>query len=102
MFDSEGELEHKGTRRKRSGWFTPLLVFGSNAITAYVFAELLAAAIGSIHIHPGLNVQKWLYQGIHSGVSNAAFASLLYSLGFVAFCWLPIYWLYRRRIFIKI
>ena len=102
MFDSESEAEGKGVHGKRSIWFTPLLVFGSNAITAYVFAELLAAAIGTIHVSPGVNVHHWLYQAIHSVVPNAPFASLLYSLGFVAFCWLPVYWLYRRRIFIKI
>lgn len=102
MFDSESEIESNGARRKRSGWFTPLLVFGTNAISAYVFAELLAATIGSIHVGPGLNIHRWLYQVIHNVVPDASFASLLYSLGFVAFCWLPMYWLYRRRIFIKI
>lgn len=102
LFDSDNEAEGKGAGSKRSGWFTPLLVFGSNAITAYVFAELLAATVGTIHVRAGLSVQRWLYQAIHSVVPNAPFASLLYSLGFVAFCWLPVYWLYRKRIFIKV
>lgn len=89
-------------KRKRSGLFTPLLVFGTNAITAYVFSELLASAIGSIYVRPRVNVHQWLYLGILSGVPDPSFASLLYSLGFVAVCWLPVYWLYRRRIFIKV
>lgn len=89
-------------KRKRSRLFTPLLVFGTNAITAYVFSELLASAIGNIFVRPRVNVHQWLYLGILSGVPDASFASLLYSLGFVAVCWLPVYWLYRRRIFIKV
>ena len=87
---------------RRSGIFTPLLVFGTNAITAYVFSELLAAAIDNIHTSPGINLQQTLYRSIHSVVPDAAFASLLYSLGFVLVCWLVVYPLYRQKIFIKI
>jgi hypothetical protein len=35
-------------------------------------------------------------------VPNQAFAALLYSIGFVAVCWVPVSMLYRRSIFIKI
>jgi predicted acyltransferase len=100
MFDGRTEGETKAVKLSR--WFTPLLVFGTNAITAYVFSELLAGGIGSILVRPGLNLQRWLANGILSVVPYPAFASLLYSLGFVAVCWLPAYWLYRRRIFIKV
>src|SRR5271170_2712995 len=89
-------------RARRSRRFMPLLVFGTNAITAYVFSELLAGAIDNIHVHSGGNLQQWLYHSILSIVPDPAFASLLYSLGFVAVCWLPVYVLNRRRIFIKI
>ena len=92
----------KGTKEERSRRFMPLLVFGTNAITAYVFSELLASAIDNIHLSSGGNLQQWLYRSILAVVPNPAFASLLYSLGFVAVCWLPVYVLYRKRIFIKI
>jgi len=87
---------------RRSRRFMPLLVFGTNAITAYVFSELLAGAIDNIHLRSGGNLQQWLYHSILGVVPDPAFASLLYSLCFVAACWLPVYVLYRRRIFIKI
>jgi predicted acyltransferase len=79
-----------------------LLVFGMNAITAYVFSELLASAISNIHLRTGVNLPQWIYGTILSAVPNPAFASLLYSLVFVAACWLAVYALYRRKIFIKI
>jgi len=87
---------------RRSGLFTPLLVFGTNAITAYVFSELLASAIDNIHTGPGVNLQQTLYRSIHGIVPDAAFASLLYSLGYVFVCWLAVYPFYRQKIFIKI
>jgi predicted acyltransferase len=89
-------------RTQRARIFTPFLVFGTNAISAYVFSELLAGAIDNIHMSAGGNLQQWLYHSILAVVPDPAFASLLYSLCFVAVCWLPVYLLYRRRIFIKI
>lgn len=97
VFDGRG-----GERWKRSALLTPLLVFGTNAITAYVFSELLAGGIANVHVHPGMNVHQWTYLGILQAVPYPSVASLLYSLVFVAVCWLPVYVLYRRRIFIKI
>jgi predicted acyltransferase len=88
--------------KRRSGVFTPLLVFGTNAITAYVFSELLAGGIASVYVHPRVNVHQWTYLAILGAVPDPSVASLLYSLLFVAVCWLPVYVLYRRRIFIKI
>jgi predicted acyltransferase len=82
--------------------FTFLLVFGMNAISAYIFSELLASTLSAIHVGPHETLGHWFFLGIQSAVPNPAFASLLYSLGIVAICWLPAYALYRRRIFIKI
>jgi predicted acyltransferase len=80
----------------------PFLVFGTNAIAAYIFSELLQSAIASIHLQPNLNVQQWLYRSIQHSVPDPALASLFYSLGFLAVCWLFVSVLYRRKIFIKI
>jgi predicted acyltransferase len=80
----------------------PLLVFGTNAISAYVFSELLQSTLSVIHLSPGLNLQQTLYQSILHIASNPAFASLLYSLGFVGVCWLFVSALYRRRIFVRV
>ncbi|MHB1936635.1 MAG: acyltransferase family protein [Acidobacteriaceae bacterium] len=90
------------SRRTRSVFNKPLLVFGTNAITAYVFSELLSSGLSSIPVHPRMNLQETLYQSILRAVPDAAFASLLYSLGFVAVCWIFTYSLYRREIFIKV
>ncbi|MBV8438014.1 MAG: DUF5009 domain-containing protein, partial [Silvibacterium sp.] len=93
--------EDSPDRAQRSRIFIPFLVFGSNAIVAYVFSELLAGGIDNIRVGTS-NLQRWLYHAILAAVPDPAFASLLYSLGFVAVCWIPVYLLYRKRIYIKI
>jgi predicted acyltransferase len=80
----------------------PFLVFGTNAIAAYILSELLPGVMGMIHPQPGIHLQRWIYYKILAVIPNPSFASLVYSLGFVGFCWLAIYMLYRRRIFLKI
>lgn len=82
--------------------FRPLLVFGTNSISAYFLSELLAGGLGSVMVRPHLSVLSWVYQQIHTVVPNAPIASLLYSLLYVLVCWIPIYFLYRRRIFLKV
>jgi len=94
--------EKKSGKQDRSRLLTPFFIFGTNAIAAYVFSELLAAAIASIRLQPSLNLQQYCYQLIVRVVPNPAFASLLYSLLFVVVCWLFVALLYRRRIFLKV
>ena len=100
--DSHKKNEGEIRRSKMSPFTTTLLVFGMNAIAAYVLSELLQSTITSIHLSPGINVQQWIYRGILVVVPDASMASLIYSLMFVAVCWVLMYVLYRRRIFIKI
>jgi predicted acyltransferase len=87
------------------GWTFPWLVFGSNAITAYVFSELLAAALSTIGVRDGartIALQQYIYQHWFFPVVNPSFGSLLYAIAFVLVCFLPVVWLYRKKIFIKI
>jgi len=94
------EAGRSDATRRRS--FMPLLVFGTNAIAAYVLSELLPGVMSLIHMQPGVNLQRWIYYKILGAIANPPMASLIYSLGFVGFCWLAVYILYRRRIFLKV
>ena len=87
------------------GWTYPWLVFGSNAIVAYVFSELLASTLFSIHMQYNGTVttlQEVIYQKYFFSLGNPSFGSLLYSLAYTLFCMLPVAVLYRKRIFVKI
>jgi predicted acyltransferase len=86
---------------QRGWWTKPFVVFGTNAIAAYVLADIASSLLYSWRVQSGhklLSLQDYLYRAIFGGASSKPFGSLLYSLLFVALCWLPIYFMYRKRI----
>ena len=95
---TRGEDIDGQTRRR----YMVLLVFGTNAIAAYVLSELLPGALDLFHPHPGIPFLRWFYQGILHIIPYAPMASMVFCILFAAVCWLPISVLYRRRIFLKI
>jgi predicted acyltransferase len=92
--------------KQHRGWWTkPFVVFGTNAIAAYALAELVSSLLYSIHVHSGrrvLTVQDFLYRTLFSSISSRELGSLAYAIVFVCLSWLPIYWMYRKRIFLKV
>jgi predicted acyltransferase len=90
-----------GAKRPRQG-LTPWLAFGSNALFAYVFSEVLAIALAALPGGGGLNLQQHLFHLLPSALGPPALVSLVYSILFVAACYIPAYILYRRRIFLKL
>jgi len=85
---------------KRS-WTFPWLVFGSNAIAAYVFSELLSPLVGDV-LFGHRSLGSIIYAHVFAHVPDRALGSLLYSLCYVAVCFIPVLILYRKKIFIKI
>jgi predicted acyltransferase len=80
----------------------PLLVFGTNAITAYVISEVMADCLGNVRVGPHSNVLRWTAEHIAAVIPSPALGSLAYSLLYVLVCWLIVLPLYRKKIFIKI
>jgi predicted acyltransferase len=103
LIDVPSSEESKSQRSQRSPVFTPLLVFGTNAIAAYALSELLASGLPNVHVRRGVDILGAFYQLILGVVPHdPALSSLIYSLCYVLMCWIPIYIFYRRKIFIKI
>jgi predicted acyltransferase len=82
-------------------WQTVLLVFGTNAIVAYLFSELLAATFMAIPAN-GADLQQALIDLATRLAPTATSGALLYSLAFTTVCWLVVYPLYRRRILVRV
>lgn len=100
-------IEQKGWFRQGRGkaaiW--PWLVFGSNAITAYMISELLPGILDNIHFRwDGLWLTPigWSHLRIFSHIPNPGWAAFAYSLTFTAICFVPVWALYRKKIFLKI
>ena len=86
----------------RGRWTKPLLVFGMNAIAAYVFAEVISHLLDHVHTSSSLSWQEFIYQHMFAPLASPANASLLYALLYVVGCWVAMYVLYRKGIFLKI
>ena len=90
---------------RRGRWTKPFLVFGTNAIAAYALADVVSSLLYNLHVSYGrrvISLQDYLYRTAFGGISSKPLGSLLYSIGFAFICWLPVYWMYRRRIFLKV
>jgi predicted acyltransferase len=75
------------------GWWTrPFIIFGRNAIAGYVISELA----GGTFIW-----KEHLFQRTFAHVGPPGLASLLYSVAMVGVCFLPVWWMYRKQIFLK-
>ena len=92
----------------------PWLVFGSNAITAFVLSNFLvelllwikvpAGSLGSIPQTPAKHISAWLWPYLHIFARNGSTqnTSLAFALAFTALCFLPNLILWRKKIFLKV
>jgi predicted acyltransferase len=80
-------------RRIRS-WAFPLMVIGANSIAAYVIAHIWEGFImKALATHLGKDIFL---------VLGAAYSSFLRGLGVLLVFWLILFWMYRRKLFLKI
>ena len=91
----------------------PWLVFGSNAIAAYVLSNfivelMLWIKVPSSNMHdpdtPSAPITAWLwtYRHLFAFHGSTNVTSLAFALAFVAVCFLPNWLLWRKRIFLKV
>jgi predicted acyltransferase len=99
-------VEQQGWGKDRGrAWIWPWLVFGSNAIVAYMFSELLPSALDNIHFTAGgrqTNVLAWLFIHTFKHIPDPGWAAFAYSVSFLAVCLVPVWILYRKKIFVKV
>jgi predicted acyltransferase len=89
----------------RKGWTWPWLVLGSNAIVAYLFSELVPNGLYTIRFMAGgrrTNLLAWVFKHIFAHIPNPGWAAFAYSVTALALCFVPIWVLYRKKIFVKV
>jgi predicted acyltransferase len=96
-------VEQQGWRKS---WTWVWLVFGSNAIAAYMFSELSPGILENIHVtsESGAHTSliSWIAMHTVAHIPNPGWAAFSYSVSFTAFCFIPVWILYRKKIFLKI
>jgi predicted acyltransferase len=99
-------IEQRGWFRGRGkAWIWPWLVFGSNAIVAYMVSELLPGVLGNIPIHIGnraIDLLGFLSAPIFEHIHNPGWAAFTFSVSYTVVCFVPVWLLYRKRIFVKV
>lgn len=93
----------------KTGWSKalawPWLIFGSNAIVAYMISELLGTAIALIPLNSGgrrTDALSFIYARVFESIGDSGWRALAFSASYVAVCFLPVWALYRRKIFIRV
>lgn len=82
-------------------WSFFFKVYGMNALFAYILSGIFVKILIRIPIGE-LNGYSWLYEQVFVPIAGNLNGSLLFAISFNIFVWLFIFWLYRKRIFIKI
>jgi predicted acyltransferase len=92
-------IDLKGYRK----WGQPFVIFGSNAIAAYVFSSLGALTLEFVKVgDDDISLKAYIFGNFYLSWLAPIDASLLFAITYVLF-WLAIMWvLYRKRIFIKL
>jgi len=86
-------------------WAKPLVVFGVNAIAAFVLSGLVSRALLFTDISRGgetLALKRWIFDGFFSPRALPINASPAYAVTQLLLIWVLMTFLYRRRIFLKV
>jgi predicted acyltransferase len=99
--------EFKGWCRKgwSKGLIWPWLVFGSNAIVAYMISELLGTAIELFHFNSHGHLTSplaYLQQHFFAHIPDPGWRAFAYSVSYTAICFVPVWTMYRKKIFLKV
>jgi len=87
------------------GWTKPFVVLGSNAITLFVVAALLARTLGFIKVPSAggeVSLNRFIYVTFFAPSAAPKNASLMYALANLVVLFALLAWMYRRRIFVRV
>lgn len=92
--------------KQRRGWATPAVIFGMNAIVAFVMAGLVGKLLGLIRWADDagnkVTLKGWLYDGAFGWIAEPKLASLAFALAFLAVHFAVAWALWRRRWFVRV
>jgi predicted acyltransferase len=100
--------------KNHKGWLSKFFdVFGKNPLFIFVLSGFLPRLLGLIRIPSGTNASgkqlylspfAWFYEHICKPIfpENLNNGSLLYALCMITFYWLIVYWMDKKKIYIKV
>ena len=91
--------------RKLNKLAFPLIVYGMNAITLYVFTGLFVRWVmlsWKVNYNGAVTSLTGYFYKTFAAVAGPTIGSLLYSTMIIFIGWLVCYWMYRRHLFLKV
>lgn len=88
-------------KKHKSSLAYPFVVFGSNAITVYSFSMIMEKSLSAITIGENSILQHF-YNAVCYFISDNYLSSLVYAVCFVLVSYLPVWIMFRKKIFIKV
>ena len=82
-------------------WATPLVIYGSNAITVFMLSGFLARILSLIR-PGGVSLASRIYRSVFEPLAAPINASLLYALAWVLAMFLITWALYRKKMFVRL
>jgi predicted acyltransferase len=91
--------------RKSAKLAFPLIVYGMNAITLYVFTGLLVRWVmlsWKVSYNGTMTSLTGYFYKSFASLAGPTFGSLLYSTMIISIGWILCYWMFRRKLFLKV
>ena len=82
--------------------FYPFKVFGVNALFAFILSVIIAKLSFRPWWPDGQSTHGLLYGMLTKQIENPYLSSFMYACGFVLVIYLPVWWLYKKKIYIKV
>jgi predicted acyltransferase len=84
-----------------TNWTYVPRVFGANAITAYVIHGTIGDVF-NLSLRDGTTIKGSFMDGLEGLGLDRTFVSLLWALIYTAIVFLPVWWMYRKKVFLKL
>jgi predicted acyltransferase len=99
-------IDAKGIKK----WANPFVVYGMNAIFVFVLSGIVAKTIGmwkfyvqlSDGTYANVSIKNLIMQNIFEPYFSPINASLAFAISFIAFMYFIVWFMYRKKIFIKV
>ena len=87
--------------KKHISWGKPAIVFGSNAITAYVLSYIIGIPFTHLPL-TGESLQELYMNSLINVGILPELVSFSWAIFYTSLCYIPVLFLYKKRIFLKI
>ncbi len=87
-------------------WATPFIIYGMNAITVFVLSGVVGRLLGLIKIAQEggdpVSLQQYIFRNIFLSIASPINASLMYAVSFIAVMFLVVWFMWKKKWFLKV